>query len=99
MHFPELWLLGAEGDGYRGRALDAEGCWIVVRGVSLLRVSGIMGFSTGGPVTLGGTQQKVVSEGASASKLLLEVPKFIQMLESRLKSWQTRHASGTQDTK
>lgn len=68
-------------------------------GFALLRVSGVMGFSTGGPVTLGGTQQKVVSEGASASKLLLEVPNFIQMLESRLKSWQTRHASGTQDTK
>ena len=57
-------------------------------GFTLLRVNGATRFSTGGPVTLGGIQQKLAS-GASESKLLLEVPKFMQMLESRLKSWQT----------
>lgn len=68
-------------------------------GFTLLRVRGAMRLSTGGPATLGGIQQKLVSGEASSRKLLLEVPKFMQMLESRLKSWQTQHVGRTQDTR
>jgi len=44
-------------------------------GFTLLRVSGPMRFSTGGPVSLGGLKKKLVSGGESASKVFLEVPK------------------------
>lgn len=65
----------------------------------LLRVTGATRLSTGGPVTLSGIQKTLASREARSSKFLLEVQKFKQILKSRLKSRQTQHAGGGQDTK
>lgn len=77
--------------GFWRTYIDTDLC---VQGIAGLRVSSAIGFAPypwGHPAEAG-TRRSNASDQ-------LQIKKFMQIFKTRVKSWQTRHATGAQDTK